>query len=227
MLWAALLLNGCGAPKLTVEQDDCAEEPPAEGEVRAKRITCAEELSERAEGRVGDWLLESAELKLVIRNTPNRLTQLGGAGGTIVDASVPGRPDALTELVPLVEGGWPESISITADGGDIVLTALDGTDRVLRYQLEPITGTLIIEGSQALTWVPVAGSTVNGQWLNASGLSVTSNMDLEDRGGWVHWPETDTLILGTPATVSATNGGENAVLATGTSDGEWVESICN
>ena len=223
MRWTALLLLGCGpaAPEAVV--DDCATEPPAQGEVRAKKITCAEELAERGEGRIGDWLLESADLKLVIRNTPNRMTQLGGAGGTIIDAAVPGRVDALTEIVPELSDAWPESLTIGAEDGEIILTATDGTDRVVSYGLDAETGTLRIEGSVGATWVPVAGATVRGDWINASGLVATSDVPMEDRGGWVHWSDTDTIVLGTPSVVSSAQTGGDASVATGSSDGDWIE----
>ena len=46
---------------------------------------------------------------------------------------------------------------------------------------------------------------------------------MDDRGGWVHWADTDTIVLGTPQRVSATQSGEDAEVASGTSDGDWVE----
>ena len=223
MRWVAPLLIGCSPAVPTELDDDCAAEPPRAGEVRAKRITCADELAQRGEGRIGDWLLESADLKLVIRNTPNRMTQLGGAGGTIIDAAVPGRADALTELVPGLNESWPESLTIHAEDGAIVLRATDGTDRVVRYSLNPETSRLRMEGATRVTWVPVAGATVRGEWIYASGLAATSEVEIEDRGGWVDWTGTDTIVLGTPEVVSATQSGQDAALATGTSDGDWVE----
>ena len=223
MRWIALTLLGCSSGTPDAVVDDCAPDPPAAGEVRAKQITCADELAERGEGRVGDWLLESADLKLVIRNTPNRMTRIDGAGGTVIDAAVAGRVDALTELVPELDEAWPDALSIRAEDDTIVLQANDGTDRVLRYSLEPETGRLRVAGASSITWVPVAGASARGEWIYASGLVATSDAMMDDRGGWVHWADTDTIVLGTPQRVSATQSGEDAEVASGTSDGDWVE----
>jgi len=219
---AALFLVGCGPSGPSSVDDVCEPDPPEDGEVRAKRITCADELAERGEGRIGDWLLESADLKLVIRNTPNRMTQLDGAGGTIVDAAVPGRVDALTEIVPELTDPWPDTLSISAEDGEIVLTATDGTDRVITYSLDAESGSLEIDGAVGITWVPVPGATVRGGWINASGLVATSNVELVDHGGWVYWP-TSSLTMGTPSHVSSVQSGPDAVVVQGTSDGDWIE----
>ena len=48
-----------------------------------------------------------------------------------------GRVDALTELVPELDEAWPDALGIRAEDDTIVLQANDGTDRVVRYSLEP------------------------------------------------------------------------------------------
>ncbi len=220
---AALLFMSCWGAKPAPPSESCQPDPPAVGEVRAKRVSCAAELPENAEGRIGDWMLETAELKLIIRNTPNRMTQLDGAGGTIIDAAVPGRGDALTEILPHVEGGWPDALTIRAEDDSIYLQANDGTERLIVYTLQAGTGRLTIEGSHGATLVPAAGSTVTGEWLNAGELCVTADEPLEDDGGWVHWASVDSILLGSSATVSRTYSGPAGQTAEGTTDGDWVE----
>src|SRR5687767_14464786 len=90
-----LLLLACG------ERSDprCDPRLLAAGEVRARRVPCGDELIEGGEGRRSDWLIENAVARYVIRDSAAALTQLEGAGGTIVDAAAPGGTDTLVELV--------------------------------------------------------------------------------------------------------------------------------
>lgn len=70
------------------------------GEVRVKRLACADELIGGGEGAVGDWVLENALVRFVVRDTYAALTQLGEDGGTLVDAARVGNADLLMELAP-------------------------------------------------------------------------------------------------------------------------------
>lgn len=84
------------------------------GEVRARQIPCSDELIDGGEGRVGDWLLENAHARYVIRGDYAALTHLGEEGGTLIDAARPGGPDLLLEYMPIGERG--ELVAFEADG---------------------------------------------------------------------------------------------------------------
>jgi hypothetical protein len=72
----------------------------APGEVRARQIPCSDELVTGGEGRSGDWLLENAHARYVVRGTYAALTHLDEDGGTLIDAATPGGIDVLLEYLP-------------------------------------------------------------------------------------------------------------------------------
>jgi len=80
--------------------DTCDPREMASGEARAKRVACEDELVPGGEGREGDWLIENAVARFVVRDGYASLTQIGEVGGTLVDAAVPGGIDLLMELLP-------------------------------------------------------------------------------------------------------------------------------
>jgi hypothetical protein len=82
----------------------CATGRPAAGQVRAKRIACAEELipGRLASGRTGDILLENARIRLVIRQLGEGFFLIGTSGGGLIDAAPVGGEDVLKELQPSV-----------------------------------------------------------------------------------------------------------------------------
>ncbi|MDP2312154.1 MAG: hypothetical protein Q8P41_04560 [Pseudomonadota bacterium] len=96
-----LLLAACAAP-VTGGVDPAACDPRtlADGEVRARQIPCGDELVDGGEGRTGDWLLENAHARYVVRGTYASLTRIGEEGGTLVDAAAPGGIDLLLEYLP-------------------------------------------------------------------------------------------------------------------------------
>lgn len=65
-----------------------------------RQVPCADELIAGGEGRVGDWLLENAVARFVVRGTYASLTRLGEPGGTLIDAARPGESDLLLEYTP-------------------------------------------------------------------------------------------------------------------------------
>lgn len=177
-------------------EEECNPSPPEPGEVRARRIECNEDISEYGEANKGDWLLENAFIQLVVRNTPNRMTQLNGAGGTIIDAALWGGSDSVTEIVPHIDGDWPDALVIEADTDGIVLTATDGTDQQYRYTLLPDSSILHFEGGTGFTVVPASGAKRRGNSLSSGDLYITGTSEVMDDGGWVHWMNTDQLFLG-------------------------------
>lgn len=87
------------------------------GEVRARPLLCTDELVSGGEGRIGDFLVENAVARFVVRGSYASLTWLDEDGGTLVDAAAPGTSDILLELMPDVDrssvepaqgDGWAE-----------------------------------------------------------------------------------------------------------------------
>jgi len=221
----SLALLGCSSPTST-ERDTCAEEPPEQGEVRAKQIVCEAELPEGAEAEVGDWLLENALLRLTIRNATHRLTQLNGTGGTILDAALHGERDAVTEIYPRFEQAWPTEATISVDQDTILVEATDGSDLNWRYRLEPDEGLLTVEGAKGFTLVPGQGAYRTGdvvQSAQSTPLAIGALGGVQDDGGWVHWPNTDRLGIGEISTAT-TALHPDALTWTGRTDGYAIQA---
>ncbi len=108
--------------ELDAPPEDCDPRELLTGEVRAKRVACEEELLPGGEGREGDWLLENAVARFVVRDSYASLTQIGEPGGTLVDAAVPGGTDLLMELLPV---GERDPIEIVEGSGYAELRAGD------------------------------------------------------------------------------------------------------
>ena len=86
------LLFACHFP--TIQDSDCFEASPLEGEVRLHSISCGNEI-QSDHSRRGDWILENNLLRFVIRNESSSLTEYDAPGGTLIDA---GNSDLLLEL---------------------------------------------------------------------------------------------------------------------------------
>jgi len=202
MLGALLWLIGCDPTVDGEPLNECLTDPPAMGEVRSKQIRCTAEIPEYGEARIGDWVLENASIRLTIRNQPNRLTQLTGGGGTIIDVDVDRRGDDIIELVPIVEDGWPDRVDIMAEDGTIRLTDGDDPSRTWSYRLDPLSGRLHISGADGVRLVPNPGTELIGSWAHGPrGTVVASASAPTDAGGWLQWTG-DTLYLGTSSTVT-------------------------
>ena len=94
----------------------------AEGKTRAKVVDCKDELvrGRLAAGRVGDFVLENARVRVIIRGPGEGFFLLGTAGGGLVDAAPIGGEDLVKEIVPSVDlavGGSDEMV-ITEAGDD-------------------------------------------------------------------------------------------------------------
>jgi len=199
-------------------------------EVRAKPIVCSSEIPADGEAKIGDWVIENSRVRFTVRNQPNRLTQLRGGGGTVIDAEVQGAGDAITELVPDVEGGWPTYTSINVEDDHIVVRDRDDPQREWRYILEPNSSVLRMTGATGFTLVPIGGATLIGDWIHSMSeshpLVVAGHATPTDSGGWLHWGNTDQLVFGTSREVMATLF-EDSALQAGTTDGEAIEIQLN
>ena len=225
----SLFLIACSTTTADRLIDSCAEDPPEPGVVRAKRIVCSAELSEGSEAEMGDWLLENSLVRISIRDATSRLTQLQGTGGSILDVSVQGGPDAVTEIYPLFPEGWPTSAKVTASNAAIVVSATDGSMRTWEYRLSPDNGALVVDGATGFTMVPAQGAYRTGalvQSTHDTPLSVGAAGEIQDQGGWVHWENTNTLAFGNWRDV-VTSLFPEATTAEGDSDGNALQVLSN
>ena len=93
----------------------CPPAPPAPGEVRARRIACAEEQlgGSLALGGEGDILLENARVRVVVRATGEGHGLPGLYAGGVLDAARRGAPaDGLRELQTLISLNALETTSV-------------------------------------------------------------------------------------------------------------------
>jgi hypothetical protein len=102
--------------------EPCPPAPPGPGEVRARAIACAAELPAgyHVAGRVGDFVLENAVARFVVRGVGEGHALLGLWGGGLVDAVGPGGDDQLRELQPLISFNvlQADRVEVAADGRD-------------------------------------------------------------------------------------------------------------
>lgn len=115
MAWWALL--ACvAAPDPVDDGPECDPRLLADGEVRARKVLCTDELIGGGEGRMGDFLVENARVRFVVRG-PYAALYAHGEGGTLIDAARVEGPDMLAELRPVADrsvvtpvngDGWAE-----------------------------------------------------------------------------------------------------------------------
>lgn len=128
-----LLLAGCGddgssgPPTLVPDphvETGCV--PQVEGRARVKVVECAEELvpGRLAAGRVGDFVLENGQIRVIVRGPGAGYYLHGGSGGGIVDAvrkTADGMSeDLVKEILPAIDlavGAFDELV-ITEAGDD-------------------------------------------------------------------------------------------------------------
>ncbi len=141
-----LILAAC-SPDLPENPPTCDARPLEAGEVRARRIPCIDELIAGGEGAVGDWLLENAQARFVVRGTYAALTQHGRQGGSLVDAARVGQADLLMELLPDGDRSEIEAVSL-AGAAELRLPGVV-------YHLDADDDRLVITtSSDAALWVP-------------------------------------------------------------------------
>lgn len=224
-----LALVGC-APVLSPEPS-CDPRVLSPGEVRARRLSCSDDLLSDGEGRRSDWVIESAAARFVIRDTPDALTRLSIAGGTIVDAAAIDESDPLIEAVPSIGGQWLASGVVTrwseaeAAGLDIDGFLPDGTPVQVRYTLPADSATLRIAGIDALTVTPRPGTERVGSVLEyRTGALLGVDGVVADAGGAVRFDGATMLTVGSRASVHDAlwpDGTET----TGEASGTWAEAI--
>ena len=157
------------------------------GEVRIKQIGCSDERLVGGEGTTGDWLLENAVARFALRYG-TALTRFETSGGTVVDASLPGRRDGLREATPLFEteaGLEPLSAAVAtpleertagrvlAVGLEVEGTTPSGETRWFRWRLAADSPVLELEGADAVEVLPLAPA----EWVGA-----VAEVDPDDDG---------------------------------------------
>lgn len=190
VLPALVWIAGCAPVEFPADPAACDPRPMAPGEVRARRIPCSDELIADGEGRVGDWLLESAGARFVIRDTYAAISA-HAPGGTLIDAAAFDGEDAIMELIPdgdrssIAVGSWGSLDPDPAQRGEARLE-LPG----VTYRLAVDSGVLEIEADGGLFAVRPGkirdGATVwdEGRFTGATGdLEAAPLGGLEDLGG--------------------------------------------
>ncbi|MCB9766162.1 MAG: hypothetical protein H6739_40675 [Alphaproteobacteria bacterium] len=251
-----LLFTAACAPAPWPEPDDartlvCDPLELAPGEARAKQVGCTDELPRNSEGQVGDLLLQTASLSVVIRNPAEALTLIGAPGGTIVDAAPPGWNDRLLEAVPILPGGgwmvtedwrwgadsggaWVEleGFEVPAIGlGDEPLgtspLATEGPPARVRYHLDADRPVLTLTGADGLylhgarLTVPVTTG-----FYHAGLGYVTDALEMEDLGGAQRLWDVDTLAVARWQDLPAAIWPDSQAIS-GACDGDRVEVVAD
>ncbi len=239
-LIGAGLIPACG-PVSTIDTFNpgvCDPRTLLSGEVRARRMPCAAEAPSGGDGRSGDWILENAQVRFVVRGAYATLTQLGLEGGTLIDAARAGGADLLVEATPTFEGRWFEDVEISAwneeDAAGISLTGTldDGSPAELSYRLEADAELLELSQAASLLVVPPAGSVAFGSTYEAGadGLDpgeaplFAATGALSDLGGWLVWEGADAITVGERDAVHALLW-PRGLDVSGSADGDWVEAL--
>lgn len=216
-----LALLGCVGTAVDANPAGCDARALDAREVRARRIPCTSERVDGGDGRVGDWLIENALTRWVIRDAYAPLTRLNGAGGSLVDVTTSEGVDGLLELSPRVGGQHFAEVEITpwsADGiAGLELSGQleDGQAATMRYELEADSDRLTLRGADGALLAPLAGSTLAGQTVAVSEtLSLGLTGDADDHGGWITWTSAEDLevVYGAGDAVDAAGEGTGAVL---------------
>lgn len=135
-------LIGCALYVAPADPADCDPRTLEPGEVRVRRVPCDDELIDNGEGRVGDWLIENAVARFVVRGPYASLTELDEIGGTLIDAARPDGQDLLSELTLAADRSVLEAV----EGDGVVELVAPG----LRYRLRADSDVLEVEGTGAL-----------------------------------------------------------------------------
>ncbi len=171
VLLAGTLLVGCVAPApLPAEEGACAPPPVTDGSARVRALVCGADRVAGGEGRNGDWILENAVARFVVRRPgAGALTTLQEDGGTLVDAVrltvdaegrvVQASEDLLVELRP--DGDRSSAVPfVTDEGAGLRLPGFswwlpgDGDALEVRAEAgEPVDGTLVFAAGDDLVRV--------------------------------------------------------------------------
>ncbi len=156
-------------------------------------VGCAAMRIEGGAGRVGDLYVANAWFRAVLRAPGAALTVPGVGGATAIDAAPWGEPDALRELIPLVDGGWLDVRELTLDeahvrvAGPIVslpgrVAPGEGAWAEVTWAPDPDGPWLRITGADALWLHPLGGSLLDGQVVGGTTLGHDGAV-VADRGG--------------------------------------------
>ncbi|MEE2750202.1 MAG: hypothetical protein VX519_02125 [Myxococcota bacterium] len=190
------LVAGCRPGVFPDPLEGCDSSPLSGEEVRVYRMECSDVAPEGGVGRKGDWLLENARIKAVIRKPEASLGVVGLGGGTLIDLAPQGGRDVVWEAVPVLNGGWMQPVSMT--GG---VDSEGGWVRVLGVAMslegEPQGGEV------EFTWRLRPGASVL-EMTSGAGLMMLGEVDVSLAGRW--WVGADS-VLGVSASGSEDLGG--------------------
>lgn len=152
------LLLACAAAPGPVSEA-CDPRALESGEVRVRYLTCSDEAVDGGETRPGDWVLENAVARFGVRGSYAPLTELEGAGGTLIDAAAVGGADVLSEFLPDGERG--EVVPVQGDGwAELQLPGYV-------WRLEADDPALQLVGADAGTLRPLVDTQLAGAVLRA------------------------------------------------------------
>ena len=210
------------------------------GEVRVKVVACGEERISGGEGASGDWVLDNAIARFIVR-FGTALTRFDTAGGTLIDAGQPGRRDGLREATPLFDtpdgpqGLWTATVTPFTDGGRAGVRVegelIDGSPAAFSWTLAPDSPTVTLDGADHLDLQLLVPSVVVGELLEVDPdedetIEVVLYVDgsRADHGGALTYTGATGLTVGDRSTVArvAWPGGR---AISGDSDGDWVEAL--
>ena len=238
----AAALTGCGPQPQTVVDDPigCDDRELQPGEVRVKVVDCSEERVSGGEGASGDWVLDNARARFVVR-FGTALTRTDTAGGTIIDAAQPGRRDGLREATPLFDtpdgpqGLWTATVTPFTEGnraGVRVEGALiDGTPAAFSWTLPADSPTVTLEGADHLDLLLLVPSVVVGDLIEVDPdedgtveVLLTADGARTDHGGALTYAGATGLSVGPRGTVAAI-AWPDGLAVSGDSDGDWIEAL--
>ena len=211
---------------------DCDPRPMLPGEARVKRAACGDELLPGGDGDRGDWILENAYLRAVVKDQGESLSRPGRAGGTIIDlVTTGGDNDGLFELLPELDGDWLVDATVTpvddadAVGVDIEGTTITGRDAKVELRLGRTAARLELRGAEGLAAMPLAGGVAAGEVLEVGGgLFATDGPLVEDRGGELRWEGVEALTVNPLSALGVLLPRRWSGLVQGVAQGEIVEA---
>ena len=236
------LAAGCRGLPADRGQVFCDARALEEGEVRVRAIPCDDELISGGEGRSVDYLIENARARFLVHHSAVALTLLEVGGGTVIDAAPYGGEDVLAELVPLVDGGWLEPISMELRQGDGEASILlEGTPAPISfledqwqgdasatvqvvYRLAADDAALQVEGAQGFWLMPLADAELAGSTLRSAERVMGIDGEPEDFGGGVRFAGGSRFAVGDASLVhdALWPGGEEVW---GQAEGDGVELL--
>lgn len=178
------LFWSCSLPSVDTPKDHCFPDLPQEGTLRIHPVSCAAEI-ETPFTRRGDWILENALQKVVLRHQSSSLTSSTGAGASIIQI---GENPILFELRP-IELPTPLNAQHVMDDQSGTLSFFHEGEEVLSYTI-PSDEPAVYINSQAdffLTPLPRSkriGSTIYTQ-SRERGMFIDGTIVQEEQGLYI------------------------------------------